>query len=67
MIFKAVIFSVIVLTYFSLPIFLIIKLAKFRSLGRVKKEIIIFLIVVVFYFVTTELLNLIGDNIVHNL
>lgn len=67
MIFKALIFSVILLAYFSIPIFLSIKLAKFKSLGRVNKEIIILLIVVVFYLVTTELLNLIGDNIVHNL
>ncbi|SPF41589.1 conserved hypothetical protein [Candidatus Desulfosporosinus infrequens] len=54
LIFKALIFSVIVLTYFSLPIFLITKLAEFKSLGRVKKKIIIFLIVVVSYLVTTE-------------
>ncbi|AFM39858.1 hypothetical protein Desaci_0798 [Desulfosporosinus acidiphilus SJ4] len=66
MIFKALIFSVILLTYFSIPIFLIIKLAKFKSLRRIMKEIIISLIVVVFYLVSTELLKLIGDNIVHN-
>jgi hypothetical protein len=66
MIFKALIFSVILLTYFSIPIFLIIKLAKFKSLGRIMKEIMISLIVVVFYLVSAELLKLIGDNIVHN-
>lgn len=67
LIFKALIFSGILLAYVSLPIFLILRLAKFKSLGRIKKEIIIILIVVVFYFLTTELLDLIGHNIVQNL
>jgi len=57
------IFSVITLAYFSIPIFLIMKLAKFKSLGEVKKIIISVLIIVVFFLVTTGLLIFVGNEI----
>ena len=61
--FTELIFGVIAIVYFFSPIFLIVKLAKSKRIGRVKKIIFFVLIVVVFLFVTKRLLIFIGNEI----
>jgi hypothetical protein len=62
-IFTAFISCAVVVAYFFSPIFLIVKLAKSKRFGRVKKIIIFVLIVGVFYLVTTRLLIFVGNEI----
>ena len=65
--FTELMFGVIAIAYFFSPIFLIVKLAKSKRIGRVKKIIFSVLIVVVFLLITNKLLIFIGNEVDNNM
>lgn len=57
-------FGLIAIAYIFSPLFLIRYISKSKKIGRVKKKIILFvLIVMVFLLVTNRLLSFIGNEI----
>lgn len=56
-------FGLIAIAYIFSPLFLIKYISKSKKIGRVKKIILSFLIVIVFLLVTNKLLSFIGNEI----